>query len=362
MLRYLEIKKQLQDMIAAMSPGERLPDRTTLCRMLDTTRTTLDKAVGELIAQDVLTSRKGSGTYVVGALEGAVADSENWCVIVPNIVDPIYSGLVSGIESVAQQRNANLILCSSDNDSVKQEKYIRRLLVSGVSGFIIVPVITGDPSENYRLYSSLIRSNVPFIFCNRSVDGVIAPVVTSNDFYGGYIATNHLIRQGYRKIAYVAKHKYRTSMDRCQGYMTALLENDIGINRKLIVIPPSEKEPIDYLGKVKALLLSGEADAVFCFNDAIALQTADVVKSIGMTVSDDVGIIGYDNTELSRSYSPALSSVSYKIVEIGKKAADVLCDLCAAEKKQSRFEYYLFQPEVKARASCRGKRAVSDRA
>lgn len=344
------------EMISTMSPGERLMDRPSLCKLLDTTRTTLDKAINELVQQEILTSRKGSGTYVVGALEGSVSDSDNWCIIVPNIVDPIYSGLVSGISKIAQKRNANIILCNSDNDSSKQEKYIRRLLVSGVAGFIIVPVITDDLAENYRLYNNLIRSNVPFIFCNRSVDGVIAPVVTSNDFYGGYIATKHLIDNGYKKVAFVSKHKYRTSMDRCQGYMSALLENNIEINRRRIIIPASEKQPIDYCQETRKLLEKGEIDAIFCFNDSIAIQIADVVKSVGLKISDDVGIIGYDNIEACKSYNPPLSSVSYKIAEIGEKAADVLCDLCYEKKAPSRFEYYLFQPDVIPRESCMGRK------
>lgn len=357
MLRYLEIKNQLLEIIATMSPGERLTDRITLCKKLDTTRTTLDKAINELIQQGILTSQKGSGTFVVGTLEGSVPDSENWCVIVPNIIDPIYGGLVSGIETVAQQHNTNLILCNSDNDSAKQEKYIRRLLISGVAGFIIVPVITDDPVENYRLYSNLVGSNIPFIFCNRNVEGVSAPIVTSNDFYGGYIATKHLIKNGYRKIAYVARQKYRTSMDRCQGYMTALLENGIDINRRLIIFPTvGTQSPFDYRQEVKALLSSGEADAVFCFNDSIAIQISNVIKSMGMTVSEDIGIIGYDNIDACKSHSPALSSVSYKIEEIGKKAADVLLHLCNAQKEPSGFEYYLFQPEVIPRESCKGKK------
>lgn len=358
MLRYLEIKNQLQELIAALSPGERLPDRITLCKKFDTTRTTLDKAIGELTKQGLLTSRKGSGTYVAGTLEGSVPDSENWCVIVPNIVDPIYGGLVKGIESVAQLHNANLILCNSDNDSTKQEKYIRRLLISGVAGFIIVPIITDDPAENYRLYSNLICSNVPFIFCNRSVEGVSAPIVTSNDFYGGYIATKHLIDNGYRKITYIARHKYRTSMDRCQGYMTALLENKIDINRRLIIFPSPELQASDdYLQELTDLLISGETDAVFCFNDSIALQVSNIIKSVGLTISDDIGIIGYDNTDGGKSHSPSLSSVSYKIEEIGKKAAHVLCSLCSTQNAPLRFEYYLFQPEVIPRDSCKGKRA-----
>lgn len=356
MLRYLEIKNELINMTLSMNPGQKLPDRTALCKMLDTSRTTLDKAIRELVNQGVLSSRKGSGTYAVGALDGAVDNAENWCVIIPNIMDSIYSGLVKGISNVAQLHNANIILCNSDNDSGKQEQNIRRLLVSGVAGFIIVPVIANNPIENYQLYSNLIKSDVPFIFCNRSVDGVSAPVVTSNDFYGGYIATKHLISKGYRHIAFVTKYRYRTSMDRCQGYITALLENDITINRRLIVVPAEGGRQLD-CGREMERLLDDEnetVDAVFCFNDDVAINVCKAIKGRGKRISDEIGVIGYDNSASCETQSPRLTSVSYKNEEIGEKAASLLYDLCDNKPRSSEFEYYLFQPEIVERESCQG--------
>lgn len=358
MLRYLEIKKEILDMISTMEPGQRLPDRLVLCKMLDTTRTTLDKAIRELVDQEVLTAKKGSGTYVVGALDGTKLNVENWCVIVPNIMESIYSGLVKGISNVAQAHNINLILCNSENESSKQERIIRRLLVSGIKGFIIVPVITSSPTENYEMYRSLIKSSVPFIFCNRAVEGVFAPVVASSDYYGGYIATKHLIAQGYRNIAFLSRYRYRTSMDRCHGYMVALLEAGIAINRRLIVMPEQNGQKIDSYAETKKLLISSEPmDAIFCFNDSVAARAHAAITNSGKQVSRDIGLIGYDNTDLCDALTPRLSSVSYKNEEIGEKAADLLLDLCREIPPRSQFEYYLFQPQIVERESCCGNGA-----
>lgn len=362
MLRYLEIKKALLEMTSSMEPGKKLPDRTILCKTLDTSRTTLDKAIRELTEQGILRSKKGSGTYVVGALDGTVENAENWCVIIPNIMDSIYSGLVKGISNVAQKHNANVILCNSDNDSGKQEQNIKRLLVSGVAGFLIVPVIANSPFENSRLYSSLIKSDVPFIFCNRSVDGVSAPVVTSNDFYGGYIATKHLISKGYRHISFVAKYKYRTSMDRCQGYIAALLENGIPVNRRLIVVP-ADGNKLDCRSEMLRLLTDPNetVDAVFCFNDDVAIKVMETIKKSGRKISDEIGVIGYDNSTACDTQDPKLTSISYKNEEIGEKAASLLYDLCHGKPRSSEFEYYLFQPEIVERASCLGIRAIGQK-
>lgn len=120
----------------------------------------------------------------------------------------IYISLLKGIEKVSEQSGTNTIICSSYKNGDKQEQYIKRMMVSGIDGFIIVPIVAFDARESLRLYENLVCSKIPFVFCNREVEGVEAPVVKSNDFYGGLIATRHLIRMEYRRIAYVCEQKY----------------------------------------------------------------------------------------------------------------------------------------------------------
>ena len=314
MLRYLEIKKQLQDLIAVTTPGEKLADRVTLCRRFDTTRTTLDKAIRELVREGMLTSRKGSGTYVASSLQIAQQNAGSWCVIVPNIIEPIYNTLVSSIEKSAQQLNINVILCSSENNFLKQERFVRRLAKSGIAGFIIVPVITSSYSENQRLYSNLQELEIPFLFCNRSC------------------------------------------IDRCQGYMSALMEAGLPINRSIIRMPRADAEPLNYYEEAKLLIQNTDIDAIFCFSDSGAFQVMNAILDSGLSVSDDIGVIGYNNSDSCTVSFPPLTSVSYETPEIGQKATEVLYNLCNNRRSSSGFEYYLFQPKLFIRESCKGPR------
>lgn len=359
MLRYLEIKKILIDQIASMNPGDRLPSRSSLCNELLTTRTTLDRAIKELEKENLVSCQNGSGTYVVGMIEGTSPQAENWCVIVPNVMDDIYPSLLRGIENVAQEKGANVIICNSDNDGEKQDRYIKRLLASGVAGFIIVPVITGTVEMSYKLYGTLLASNIPFVFCNRGVEGIKAPLVKSNDFYGGYIATKLLIERGYRKIAYIAKLNYRTSMDRCQGYISALLGSGIEIDRNLIILPRYNEEANCFVNAKRLMEENSSIDAIFCFNDDVARDIYRAVEDMGKKISQDIGIIGYDNTGFGAGLSTPLTSVSYKSMEIGEKAACVLANNIKGINPSSNFEYYLFQPSIVERESCKGKGQLS---
>jgi DNA-binding LacI/PurR family transcriptional regulator len=362
MLRYKVIKNQLVTEIAGMNVNDRLPSRLELCKRLDTTRMTVDKAIKELVSEGVLISRQGDGTFVAAAKEEPSVHAGSWGVIVPDVTDGFYSKIVRGVENVAQGYGINVILCNSDFDFDKQEQYIKRLSYSGVSGLIIVPVVCGENRENHLLYNQLSELKVPFVFCARNAYGINAPVVTSNNFYGGYIATKHLLGKGYRHIAYISQQKYNASIDRCQGYIEALLENGIEINRKLIIImdDKSHTQPDGYEMMKKILASDQVVDAVFCFCDKITPGVYQAISEAGLAVSNDIGVIGYDNTDICEKLNPAVTTVAYKSLEIGTKAAEILYKLVNKENFSdfSDFEYYLFQPELVVRDSCLGLRKV----
>jgi DNA-binding LacI/PurR family transcriptional regulator len=357
MFRYVEIKNQLTAEIAKLNRNDRLPSRLELCKKLDTTRTTIDRAINELVKEGALFSVNGSGTYVAAANEElSVHEGQSWGVVVRDVSEVFFAKVVRGVENVAQGYGINVIVCNTDLDFNKQEQYIKRLLRFGVSGLIIIPILSWDVLENNRFFSQLTAIKVPFVLCNREAEGVKAPIVTLNNFYGGYLAAKHLVEKGYRHIAYIAYQNCRTSIDRCHGYIAALLENGIEINQKIIIIEDqSQILPLDAgYEAMKNFLVSGQqVDAVFCFNDKVAQGVYQAITEVGLAVSDDIGVVGYDNTYICESMIPAITTVSWKELEMGTKAAEVLYKHISGEAS-SKFELYLFNPDLVVRDSCLG--------
>jgi DNA-binding LacI/PurR family transcriptional regulator len=357
MLRYKEIKNMLATEIAKMKSDERLPSRPELCKKLDTARATLDKAINELITEGLLYSKGRIGTYVsnvAGAKDEVSIHQGNWGVIVRDVREPYYAEMVRGVENVAQSYGINTILCNSDSDFDKQEEYIKRLINSVVSGMIIVPIVSPDAAKNHRLFKQLFEVEIPFVFCNRNQEGINVPVVANNDFYGGCLATKHLLEKGYRNIAFVAHQKFRTSIDRCQGYITTLQENGVEVNQELIVIEEkSQAQPYGYEGMRKILTSGQKVDAVFCFNAKVIEGVYQAIAEAGLMVSDDIGVIGHDNTDICLMLTPAVTSIACKNLEVGTKAAEVLYKLINKEELPD-FNFYLFQPEIVVRDSCLG--------
>jgi DNA-binding LacI/PurR family transcriptional regulator len=179
-------------------------------------------------------------------------------------------------------------------------------------------------------------------------------VVTSNDFYGSYIATKHLLEKGYRHIAYISNKKIRTSIDRCQGYISALMENGIKVNPKIIAIEEkSQAQPTGYEAMQKILASGQLVDAVFCFYDRVLPGVYQAIAEAGLTISDDIGVISYDNTGICEKSTPAVTSVDCQNIGIGEKAAEVLYKQINKEDLAD-FEFHLFQPELIVRNSCLG--------
>jgi DNA-binding LacI/PurR family transcriptional regulator len=354
MLRYKEIKNLLAVEIAKLNSNDRLPPRSGLCKKLDTTRTTLDRAINELVTEGLLYARRGDGTYVAGADEQLSIHKGNWGVIIPDVAVEFYSKVVRGVENVSQKYGINLILCNSDYDFDKQEQYIKRLNHSDVSGIILVPTMSKGIGDRNRLYDQLAELKVPFVFCTQNADGIKAPVVSSNNFYGGYIATRHLLEKGYRNIALVSLYKNRTNFERCHGSSAALLEHGIEVNREIIAFDEKSQSPLLGYEAMQKILASGQiVDAVFCLSDDLIQGVYKAIAEAGLVISDDIGVVSYNNSDICEKLTPPLASVAFKNLEVGTKAAEILYRQISGETLPD-FEVYLLQPELVVRESCLG--------
>lgn len=358
MSKYLQFKEELLQSIGTLQVGRPIPSRTALCRKYQLSRATVDKALKELVQEGYLYSVKGSGTFVAPREgEGGTrhkGGGSSWGVIVPNIMYDICPSMLRGIEDYAQQYEINIVICNTDNDIYKERDYLYRMTRTGMSGCIIIPAISRQ--RDLSGFADLQRKGVPFVFCNRGLDALPeVPLVASNDFYGGYIATRYLLAKGYRRIGFISRYHYRTSMSRFYGYMAAIQEAGVPVNRKIISTMTDIAEVP--LTRLLREMLAGDdpPDALFCHNDDIAVNLSQALKALGKRISGDVGVIGYDNTSVCESVETKLTSVAYKSYEIGCMAAEVLHKMIHKQPPQGA-NIFMFQPELVERASALGPR------
>jgi DNA-binding LacI/PurR family transcriptional regulator len=352
-LLYIQIKEQLIKEIKLMQSNDRLPARTELVKKYQVTRTTIDRAVSELIGEGYLYSRDGSGTYVATNEARTIAPDNvhnvvNWGVIVPDITRDTYPGILRGVEDVANQHNINVVICNADNQSKKQTSYINKLIDADVKGLIIVPALKGK--ADLLSFQRLREKEIPFVFCNRSVAGIEAPKVISNSFYGGFIATRHLIQSGYKRIAFVSRPVYSITMERYQGYLGALLDDGMEVNEDYVFFDETFDRWTGYENTKRLLTQTSRPDAIFANNDPTAEGAYNAIVEAGLQVGADIGLVGFDDSHICERLPVKLTSVKFRSYDIGFRAAELLWEIMQGNNISDN-KTIIFSPELVIRES-----------
>lgn len=345
----MQVKERLVRHISTLKPHDRLPSRTVLSETYQAARTTIERAISELIGEGLLYARDGSGTYVAEAAGGRAATGgrpdRTWGLLIPDIAHYIYPGIVRGVSDVATECDVNLMICNTDNDYEKQTKHLKKLIDSRVDGVIVIPAISG--TVDLTPFYELREAGIPLVFCHRMAEGIPAPRVISNNFYAGYIATRHLIASGCESIAYISRPVYSASSERYQGYVCALTESNRPVREQWVMFEPTfETEGEGYASALRMLRGTERPDGIFCFNDGIAKGAYDAVRDSGLEVGTDVRVVGCDNTNICETLPVKLTSVRFQTYEMGAEAARLLRDGAADSSRT-----LVLQPELIVRES-----------
>lgn len=347
--RYLEIQELIQQDIHDLPAHTRLLSRIDMIKKYGVTRTTIEKAISELVGKGLVYNVIGSGTFVAERSAASPA-WQTWGVILPNITDDFYPEIVRGIQDVAQEHRCHVVLFNSDHQPHKQHQAIEQLIQSGVQGVIIVPAIT--KSSTVHSYRKLEESGIPFVFCNRTVEGIEAPKVVSNNFFGSFLAARYVIRLGCRRIAYIGGPMYSVLEQRYQGFLGALQEAGIAADPDMMCLTDEwdhRQTGMDCAARL--LARTNRPDAIVCFNDTVASGVYRAVQDAGLRVGKDVAVIGYGDTKLCETLPVKLTSIRYPAYQTGTGAAEMLVHTMngTAPAKQASV---ILQPELVIRASC----------
>jgi LacI family transcriptional regulator len=277
--------------------------------------------------------------------QSAPARARTIAVIIPSILDPFFSVLLHGIDSVAKTYNCNLLFFDSANSSEVETRNILRFVESGVAGVILVP--SGDRSPGYEVLKD---RGIPVVLVDRVLDQQDASSVVSNDEEGAYLATKYLVDLGHRSILYVGgEHATSTEKARLNGYKRALSDHDLETKPGLITECSFDAES-SYAAMAKIQDERRAAfTAVFAGNDLIAIGIKKALEERAMRVPEDISLVGYGDMPFSALIS--LTSVSCPAMEMGKNALTLLVQ--TLEHKFISSRRILLRPTLVLRSSCR---------
>jgi LacI family transcriptional regulator len=253
-------------------------------------------------------------------------------VIVPSLHVSFFSSVVHGIDTILNEHQYSLLLYQS-NESLSQEiKGIDTFLRSRVDG--IIASITRETSH-VEHYDEIRKRHVPLILFDRVVESLRVPSVHIDDYKGGFLATEHLIAQGYRDIAHItAEQDMAIATERLRGYRDALAHHGLPVRDELICKGPFSA---DFGRACVAGLLDRKVsfDAIFALEDFTALGAMQELQERGIRVPDEVGVIGFANESFGTLVTPGLSSVDQQTVRMGEIAAELFLGTVAGNAPAS---------------------------
>ena len=224
--------------------------------------------------------------------------------------------------SYAQKDNFIVIVGESSHNPKKESELIGELIGMNVSGIILVPCRN---EINLSYLKALKQNNIPMVLVDRIPKDYHGHYVRLNDYHGAQLAVNHLIQQGYKRIAHIRGHEYSSIAEaRYQGYCQALKLNNIDYDDSLVKTCEFVSSEEGYYFTKELMLSPNPPDAIFTVSDEVALGVYDALKEMKLNIPNDIGIVGYSNSEVSGYLCPRLTTINQPGTRIGEMAYEFL--------------------------------------
>ena len=243
-------------------------------------------------------------------------------IVASDLSDYILARFVVGAEREARRRGHGVLIGSLDEKGSDAGRYLRILLERRVDG-----ILSAAPQlENDERVGELLRGSVPAVGIHH-VPGGGVPLVGSDHARTGFLATDHLLKLGHRRIATVRGDEgRRVTFSRLKGYKRALEEAGVDFDPDLVEAGDWEPEG-GYRATIRLLDRTPDITAIFSQNDNMALGILSALYDRGMSVPEDCAVVGCDDIPLAAHTIPPLTTVHVPFYETGETAARLLLDM-----------------------------------
>ena len=254
-------------------------------------------------------------------------------LIVENISDNFFATLARTIEDEAERFGYRVFYCSTENETEKGRELIRMLSQRQVDGYLITP--SSGMDEDIR---QLLKQNKPVVLMDRYFPGLGAPHVLVDNYGGVVKGMKHLIKKGYRKIAFVTVDLNLVQMrDRERGYVEVLKANGIGQNKNLILRLKYNYDKQEAIKLISQFLKkNSNLDAIFFATNYLGITGLEGIMKAGLKIPEDIGVICFDDHDLFRLYPPGITTIQQPIEEIAKTSVHMLMQQLGKYKSKSK--------------------------
>ena len=333
--KYRQIFERLQKDISSgyYAPGKRLPSETELVRRFKASRMTVFRAMRELQSLGLITRRVGSGTFVS---TNSNKESRVFGLLIPELGETeIFEAICKGMMEAQEAMHHSLLWGNTVAPEQDKERAAQALcenyISSKVSGVFFAPVefSTNRHQANHRIVAALDKAGIPVVLLDRCLEPY--PQRSKYDLVGidnrrtGYLATEHLIKAGAKRIAFIARPNSAPTVDaRMAGYREALLLQGVETRANLVNVGDVTDARF-----IKSVIRKQKPDAFVCANDLTAGNLMHTVQALGLRIPDDIRIVGIDDVKYARLLPVPLTTLHQPCRDIGRIAITVMLERIA---------------------------------
>ena len=271
-------------------------------------------------------------------------------LIVPRTSMYFQSTAISGIQHEAHKYGFNLMIGQSDETVAMEKELVHTFFSLRVDGLLAVASMF---TTNYEHFSPFIKNSIPLVFYDRVPIDFPGYSITGDDFTGGFLATEHLIKQGCKRIAHFSGVlTCNLYQQRLAGYKAALVKYNIPFDERLLYI---HNLTSDAATTAAQQLLTSEPlpDGLFSANDTSAVAFIQEARRRNIAIPGQIKVVGYSNDLSSRIISPSLTTIEQSGYRMGQKAVETVIQLINQDDTVKVTKNFVFPVELMERESTR---------
>lgn len=242
-------------------------------------------------------------------------------LIVEDIANSFFSNVAKVVEDEADKYGYKVLFGSTEDNEEKAKGLLEVLRYRQVDGYIITPTLNLD-----KEIASLQK---PVVLMDRYFPDVTNfNYVVVDNFQGAFVAVSHMVEQGYKKIAIITTTSTQIQMQqRMEGFVDALKKHNLPAGKNMIKRLPFDLDRPGFTQEItKYLQNNKDLDAVFFATNYLGICGIESIRSLGLQIGTDLGMVSFDDHDIFRLLNPAITCVAQPVEEIGKKLIQLLID------------------------------------
>lgn len=282
-------------------------------------------------------------------------------IVVSEIANSFFSKAVAGIESVAFDKGYNVIITQTHERNAREIANVIHLASRSVDGILIS---LSSETTDVSYLKKFVEKNMPIVFFDRVTGDIDTHKVACDNHQGAYDAVNHLIEEGYKRIAFLGSAKHLSNVqERFDGYSEALEHAGLAFNESYVKFCPHGELMPEELDQTMKSILEAKPEAILISGDRLTASSLRYFKKNNIRIPDDIAVIGFSNQDFAELLNPSLTTIYQPAFEIGGYATDLLLQLVESKSDVRNFEYKKFSCELYKRGSVgrpNGKKIINN--